>query len=232
MIISSRRLDFLKAIKQIYDSTSLPVHYVRVAEILGISKWSAYEMLKSLEIDGLLSSQYEVNSGEKHPGRAQILFIPTQLLFQVLNATALEVKATSREWLQVRDRLLSVFDGLDRRTASALLEQLSSELAAIDNPLVFCAYAATLLIAQVQSLSGTALALIRTIIRGAVKAETGLTLFAGALMGILFKIAAPAQKMTQLNSYVAGFQKNLEALNPTEQSVLLDFVDKALRKAA
>jgi Mn-dependent DtxR family transcriptional regulator len=55
--ITRRRMDFLRIIKQLYESTNLPVHYVRVAQLLGISKWSAYEMLKNLEKEGLVSSQ-------------------------------------------------------------------------------------------------------------------------------------------------------------------------------
>jgi len=79
MRITRRRMDFLQKIKELYEATGLPVHYARVAELLGVSKWSAYEMLKKLEKEGLLASQYEVNQRERFPGRAMVLFAPTRL---------------------------------------------------------------------------------------------------------------------------------------------------------
>lgn len=232
MIITSRRLDFLRTIKQLYDSTSLPVHYVRVAEKLGISKWSAYEMLKSLEKDGFLSRHYEVNSGEKHPGRAMILFAPTQLLIQIVNAAAADVRARTPEWQQIKDRLLSVFDQVDPGKAREILDQLARELPIIENPLVACAYVATLLIAQMQSLGETSLNIVRTIMKGAVKAETGLAMLAGAIMGLLARAGLPVTIITQLSGFLPGFQKNLARLDPAEQTLLMDFVDQALDKAA
>jgi Mn-dependent DtxR family transcriptional regulator len=52
MLITRRRLQFMQTIQYLYESENKPVHYVQVAESMGISKWSAYEMLKRLKGKG------------------------------------------------------------------------------------------------------------------------------------------------------------------------------------
>lgn len=231
MNLTSRRLDFIKAVKELYDHTQLPVHYVRVAEILGISKWSAYEMLKSLEKDGWLSSQYEVNGGGKRPGRAMILFSPTQLVGQLLNVAPAGVKATIQEWSDISDRLLGLLTDPEQ-AADCSLEDLAAELCATDSPLYCCAYVATILIAQVQNLRETGLGLIRPLVHETANTETGLAIFAGAATGILAGKAATEPAQAQLTGYLIDFQKNLTVLNPSEQGLLLEFLDQALAQAA
>ncbi len=232
MNITSRRLDFLRTIKQIYDNTSLPVHYIRVAEKLGVSKWSAYDMLKSLEKDGLLSRHYEVNNVEKHPGRAMIMFYPTQLLVQIVNAASSDVKASTKEWIQVKDRLLSAFDKMEPDKAGELMEQLAAELPVVENPLAACAYVVTMLIAQLQNLGETSLSIVRSIMKGAVKAESALAMIAGAIMGSLARAGLPNNCINQLSGFLPGFQNNLARLDSAEQTLLMDFLGQALEKTA
>lgn len=228
MAITRRRMDFLRIIKQLYESTNLPVHYVRVAQLLGISKWSAYEMLKTLEKGGLVSSQYEVNQGQKHPGRAMVLFAPTNLLDMVLSGNPLEVPA--REWYQIKERLLSVCEEVKEGKTREVVKQLISELPGIGNPMIFSAYIITILIAQLQTLSDKSIRLIKKIVLDAVNPESGLAMFAGAVIASIPKITSRAHPVSQLLNYLSGFQKNLALLNQTEQVQLIDFLSDALAK--
>lgn len=226
MAITRRRLDFLKTIKQIYESTSLPVHYVRVAQALGISKWSAYEMLKTLEQEGLVASQYEVNQVEKHPGRAMVLFSPTHMLDKVLSAKALE--APVREWRHIKEKLLSVCDEVKGGKPQKAEKQLFNELPGIENPMIFSAYVITLMVTQVQKLSDKSIILIKKIVSEAISPESGLAMFTGAVIASLPKMDAKAFSM--VTKYLTGFQKNLALLNKKEQNQLMDFLSDALAK--
>ncbi|MBT9142626.1 MAG: hypothetical protein DDT29_01020 [Dehalococcoidia bacterium] len=232
MRITRRRMDFLQKIKQLYEATKLPVHYVRVAELLGVSKWSAYEMLKTLEKEGLLVRQYEVNQGEKFPGRAMVLFALTRLAEAVLSGSTLEEKVPLREWRQVRQRLLSLCAGLKKNNLRELIEQLFEELPGLERPLIFSAYMITLLIAQLQTLSAKSLGLVKNVVLGAAKAETGLAMFAGAAMGSMLKTAAQLPPLSQIVCHLDRFQDNLADLNQSEQALLMDFLEEALEKAS
>lgn len=231
MRITRRRMDFLQKIKQLYEATNLPVHYARVAELLGVSKWSAYEMLKTLEKEGFLASQYEVNQGGKFPGRAMVLFAPTHLADAVLSGNTWEEKAPLKEWRQVKQRLLSLCAELKKNNPRELIEQLMAELPGLERPLIFSAYMIALLIAQLQTLSAKSLGLVKNVVLGAAKAETGLAMFAGAAMGSMLKTATQFPMLSQIAGHLDRFQDNLAELNQSEQALLMDFLEEALEKA-
>ena len=231
MAITKRRLDFMKMVKQLYEATGLPVHYARVAEALGVSKWSAYEMLKNLEIEGFLARHYEVNKVEKNPGRAMVMFLPTNKLEQVLSEKRLDSKPTNREWQQEKERLLALFDEVKKGNGKYLYEQLVSELPNLQNPLVSCAYVITLVVSELQSLSENSLRLLRNLAAEARKGPVGLAMFIGTAIGSLLKSAAPASVIGQLADYLSEFQKNLVSLTKSEQVLLMDFLETALGQA-
>jgi len=226
--ITRRRLDFLKIIKQEYESTGLPVHYVRVAELMGISKWSAYEMLKTLEKEGFVSSQYEVNHGEKYPGRAMVLFVPSGQSDVALAGTPVE--ELLGEWSQIKERLLSFCEDVKKGNSKEMMKELVAELAGIGNPMISSAYVITILISQLQTLSDRSVGLIKKLVADTVSPESGLAMFAGAIVGSMPKITSRVQPVSLLLNYLSGFQKNLAVLNRAEQAMLMEFLGNALAK--
>lgn len=56
-LFDKRRREFLDQIYRQYQTTNLPVHYSDVAEAIGVSKWTAYDVLKTLESQGLLKER-------------------------------------------------------------------------------------------------------------------------------------------------------------------------------
>ena len=231
MRITRRRIDFLQNIKQFYDTTNMPVHYVHVAELLKVSKWSAYEMMKTLEKEGLLASQYEVNQGEKFPGRAMVFFAPTHLANLVLSGKALKEKIPAKEWQQVSKRLLSLCEKLKKSNPKELVEQLMAELPGLENPLIFSAYMIVLLIAQLQTISEKSVGLVKNVVMNTIKAETGLAIFAGAVMGSMLKTANQFPLLSQIVSYMDKFQANLAELNQSEHALLMSFLEETMEKA-
>ncbi|AYV73458.1 hypothetical protein M1D49_03310 [Bacillus sp. PK3-056] len=76
MGITKRRKQFLEEIVKIYQDTLLPVHYETIANSIGVSKWTAYDVMKVLEKDGYLERTYVKN--ESDTGRSIVVFIPTK----------------------------------------------------------------------------------------------------------------------------------------------------------
>jgi len=76
--LTHRQQQFLGQFLDIYREMEHSVHYVDVAERLGISKVSAYEMLRLLEEKGLVRAEYQSNPDQHGPGRPTVFFYPTQ----------------------------------------------------------------------------------------------------------------------------------------------------------
>lgn len=76
MKITRRQQEFISKILDLYSEIQEPFHYTLVAERLGLSKYTAYDMLRLLEEKGYVKSVYETRDGG--PGRASVLFQPTE----------------------------------------------------------------------------------------------------------------------------------------------------------
>jgi hypothetical protein len=160
-----------------------------------------------------------------------VLFAPTHLADLVLSGKDLEKNVPLKEWRQVKERLLSLYGELKMTNPKELIEQLMAELPGLERPLIFSAYMIALLIAQLQTLSEKSLGLVKKVVLGAAKTETGLAMFAGVAMGSMLKTATQFPLLSQIVSHLDRFQDNLAELNQSEQALLMDFLEEALEKA-
>ncbi len=228
MRVTRRRMEFLAKIKQLYEKNNLPVHYVRVAELLRVSKWSAYEMLKTLEKEGFLASEYAVNQQGKFPGRSMVLFSPTRLVDELFFGAGHEERVPFKEWRQVKERLLFLCAELKNTGSKQITDQLLAEMPSNEHPLVFGAYTIALLTAYLQNLGEKSVGLVERVVLKATKAEMGLVMFAGTVMGSMLKTAGQFSLVSQLAGYVVRFQRHLAEFSQLEKTLLMEFLEEAL----
>lgn len=142
MALTGRRKQFLDTVCRLYEQTGEPVHYVTLAEQMGVSRWTAYDMLKELERAGHLKAEYTINVDERPPGRSMIRFVPIG-------------GAWSEEWVRVRTRLETICRRYLAAPVPGLIEDLVREMGRIERPMIFCAYALTALALRFRSLVQT-----------------------------------------------------------------------------
>ncbi|MEW5898600.1 MAG: Lrp/AsnC family transcriptional regulator, partial [Bacillota bacterium] len=131
MTLTRRRKEFLSKIAKIYKKTGEPVHYATVAQSLAVSKWTAYDVLRELEKEGLLTMEYAINREDRLPGRSQVLFRPTPLAMRLLEIEEVE-NLPGEDWLLVKKRLLSVFDNIKNLGAKKIIDELLEEMQTIE----------------------------------------------------------------------------------------------------
>ncbi|HXK70043.1 MAG TPA: hypothetical protein PK455_01905 [Caldisericia bacterium] len=76
--LTNRQIECMKALISIYNTKNEPIHYSDLAPILKISKWSTYDLLKTLERKGLVKPVYK-ELDTKRPtkkGRRAVFFVP------------------------------------------------------------------------------------------------------------------------------------------------------------
>lgn len=86
--LTRRQHEFLSQFLDFYREMESPIHYVALAEHLGIGKVTAYEMLRLLEDRGLVQSEYHLPSEGRGPGRSTVLFRPTEEAARLLSDLA------------------------------------------------------------------------------------------------------------------------------------------------
>lgn len=227
MTLTQRRKEFLIKIKQLYEKNNAPVHYITVAKKLGVSKWSAYEMLKELEKKGFLATKYIVNPGEKNPGRSMVFFIPTKITEEVLSKKD-EISNQLEEWHQTKEYLLQIFKNLKNPSPQKVIDELLEKMPAIEMPIILSAYIITLLIVCLKIFSSKSIQFIKKHLLFTSKPEIALSMFVGTVLGNILKTAANFNSIDQLTVYIKQFQNSIDEINFQEKTLLMDFLKEAL----
>ncbi len=98
MKLTRRQEEFIKKMIEMGQELDGPFHYTLLAEKLGVSPFTAYDMLRLLEEKGFVTSEYQLASDKTGPGRATRLFYPTekaqerQRLFAETSSVALQLE--------------------------------------------------------------------------------------------------------------------------------------------
>lgn len=79
MKLTRRQEIFIHRFLDLYRELNGPIHYSLLAERIGVSPFTAYDMLRLLEEKGYVTSEYRTGSEKPSVGRSEIVFLPTEL---------------------------------------------------------------------------------------------------------------------------------------------------------
>jgi len=123
MKLTRRQETFIYNLLDLYRELNGPIHYTALAERVGVSPFTAYDMLRLLEEKGLAASEYRVSNDKPIPGRSEVLFWPTERAHNLwLELTG---DPETEEWEAVKKRALDrIRDGELRELAEEMLARL------------------------------------------------------------------------------------------------------------
>ena len=104
MKLTRRQEDFISNMVELSQKFECPVHYSVLAEHLGVSPFTAYDMLRLLEDKGLVRSEYQLASDKTGPGRAERVFYPTEMALEQRRRLSEEAGGEIKEFILQRMR--------------------------------------------------------------------------------------------------------------------------------
>ncbi len=109
MALTRRQTTFVERLVDLYHEAHGPIHYSTLARRLGVSRFTAYDMLRLVEEKGLVTSAYQLNAGRSGPGRSEVLYQPTERANALVAALAGPDEMV--DWETVKRRLVENFAG-------------------------------------------------------------------------------------------------------------------------
>jgi len=228
MALTPRQKQFYDALVALFGATGRSVHYTAVARALGVSPFSAYDMLKVLEGKGVAASEYVLEGGAAPgPGRSAIRFYP---LTEPMEAGPRSGGLEEAEWWRVKQRLLQRLRDMHDSNVRDILSEILSRLSEYASPLSYCA---GVIAALLVNLRGTRrelfthqqLPALRTLVSSG---EVGLGTLAGLSIGSSLGRLSPNPLLESLVHSARSFQVQLSALSAESRQKLTDFVREAL----
>ncbi len=228
MKLTGRQRQFLNSFLDLYRETRQPLHYSAVAERLGVSAMTAYDMLRLLEERGLLASEYVLP--EQGPGRSIIVFRPTG------KATALMAQLAGEgwdgeEWEGVKERILQALREGRGTDYQGLQEEILLRIPERKSPMLYGAEMITAVILSLHQLreDASAAGLFDRLRALGLPGEAGLRALAGLALGLSFAERINRRLISLLLSYTGRYQEILSRLSTENLQRLSNFVGEVMK---
>jgi len=144
MKLTRRQEIFIHRLLDLYRELNGPIHYSLLAERVGVSPFTAYDMLRLLEEKGYVTSEYRTGSDKPSVGRSEVVFLPTELAQRRLEELA--SGADLEDWDSVKSQVMERIrkgEFQDRIMAEEMLARVPPEA---PETLRFCFEVMTILV--------------------------------------------------------------------------------------
>jgi len=229
MKLTGRQREFLSRFLDLYRGTKQPIHYTQLADKVGVSKLSAYDMLRLLEERGLVASEYTLPKGGG-PGRSSIVFYPTEKAAKAMVQLAGEDWG-KEEWEQTKERILQALREVKDVDYQNFLDEILLRLPERKSPMLYVAEMITAVILNLNQLKGEAEArgLFENLRALGFPGELGLNALAGLTLGLTLVEKANRRVTTLLLSYTQRYQDHLARLSAENKKRLSDFAQEVMK---
>jgi len=228
MKLTGRQKDFLSKFLDLYREADRPLHYAVLADRVGVTKITAYDMLRLLEERGLVASEY-ILPKEGGPGRSSIVFYPTGKAAKVMAQQAGE-DWDKKEWERVRERILQALD--ERKGAyQNLLDEILLRIPKRKSPMLYVTEMITAIFLQLHQLRDDLKVngIFPDLHLVGLPDELGLNALPGLTLGLTLVEKANRRVTTLLLSYTQKYQDSLARLSAENKKRLSDFAQEVMK---
>lgn len=190
MKLTGRQETFLGEFLDLYSQAQEPLHYTHVAEVLGVGKVTAYDMLRLLEKRGLVRAEYVLRGQGQGGGRSTVVFVPTE------KAHDLYADLAGEDWAEVEWEIAKaqILDALRQRTDyQTMLDEILTRLPERTTSMVYAAEMVTAVILNLLLVEKdtSASALVERLKALGLPGEVGLNALSGLAMGLSRRAGQP-----------------------------------------
>jgi hypothetical protein len=223
MKLTRRQEEFVTNLVDLSDEFDGPIHYSMLAERLGVSPFTAYDMLCLLEEKGMVTSEYQLATGKNGPGRAERLFCPSDSIEERKKALANEFGGRIPEREERKHFFLSGIQS-GEVWKKELAEEILARVPDIEHgEISYCVEIMTIAALRLQRSSGRRILLdyLPEILPDSDPTPENLSLLGGFAFGLLAQECARDDEWIQkLFAYIQQYLKIVLSLTPQERAQL------------
>ena len=234
MNLTRRQEDFINKLLDLYREMEVPIHYSVLAERLGVSPFTAYDMLRLLEEKGLVSSEYYLASDKSGPGRTERVFLPTSQAQAF--SRKLETDVGGEDWEIIKRRILDKIRQGEIRNRELAEEMLARIPPDGEGELRYCIEVMTVISLRLRSSSGRRVLMLylsEILPEKKPASRTNLCLLGGFALGLLANEEAGDYEWEhQLFSHVQSYMEVVTKLSLPDCRLLGEHLTKVFAPLA
>ncbi len=230
MKLTGRQRAFLSQFLDLYREGREPLHYTAVAQRLGVSKITAYDMLRLLEERGLVQSEYVLRGKGRGAGRSSIVFRPTPHADTLFTKLAAEVEDRD-EWETVKTHTLQALQAGKEKGYQGLLEEILARLPSRQSPMLYAAEMITAVLLSLQQLreEASTSGLFDKLRSLGLPGEAGLSALGGLTLGLSYVERINRRLTGLLLSYTDRYQEIISHLSTENKRRLSNFAGEVMK---
>lgn len=218
MEMTKRRREFLDTIILLYKKTGEPVHYEEVAECLGVSKWTAYDVIQALAKEQRVRIEY-LTRGFGQVGRSRIGVVPSKVRLSMPSQA--DLTTAKRE-------LSAMLNEVSENLKQATVERLLARVKTSKSRELACVYFIGLILFVLKNTTEISAAYLLQSVISNVNMEVGLFAGVGVVIGVLLKAGIPKEQVEQFREQLVTLQESLREITEDEQKRLQAFWQEAI----
>lgn len=228
--LTYRQQQFLNQFVDLYQELRQSLHYVVVAERLGVSKVTAYEMLRLLEERGLAAAEYQADPDQRGPGRPSVHFYPTKEADRVMKELAGSA-VNLEDWQVAKEEILKKLRAGQAGGYEDLLADLLVRIPERRSPLIFVTELVTTVILTLAAIqdSPEVRSILLQLRRIGLPEGISLNVFSGISMFLSAVERANRHSTSILLSQTNHFEEALAQLNEESRKQLGEYTREVLR---
>lgn len=210
--LTFRQKVFLGKLIDLYGETGEPVHYSTLARRLGLSNSSAYDMLRVLEQKEMVETQYNTHKEVAGPGRANVLFYPTEKAREFFSRSAGQIDERE-EWHKLKTDIIESLRQV-KTDYRQVLQAISSRHTDDKTPLAQCTRTVAMLMLSLKQ-ARHRIADKRSI-SAIVKAPVSklrMSILAGLVLGLSLADDRVSNILGNYRKYTEKYEASLKKLN-------------------
>ena len=228
--ITRRQIEFLSKFLKLCSKTNGYIHYTDLAEKLGVSKYTAYDMLRRLEKKELVSHKY-ILGHKRGKGRSKVLFYPfpkaRELLIELLGEDI-----EDKEWKDFKKLVLKETGDGREKSYSRLLRRISKKANRVRRPMEYCTYYMMSLFLEIKKIKNKFLKtrLIENLKKFRKRSKLKISSLAGIILGT-FQLDEDLDVYNEhfLNNFLT-YEQYLNEMSSDSRDEFDSFVDEIFSK--
>jgi hypothetical protein len=222
--LTYRQQQFLRKFVEIHRALGQPVHYVTVAEQMGVGNVTSYEMLRLLEERGYLQAEYHPNPEQHGPGRSVVTFYPTETAEKLVDNLPLPTPQ-DEDWDVTRTKLLGELEKIKPDGYEGWIANLLSHFPEDGSPMTYAAELVTTIVITLVSIKDVPAVrvVLEKLSRVGLPHEISLNVFSGITMFLGIWDKTNKRSAAFLSTQLTRFENAISQLSEESKRKLCDY---------
>lgn len=224
--LTRRQQEILKALVRLYLESQEPVSYKEIAEFVGISKWTSYDIIQEVVKKGFAYAYYKPKN---KPGRTEVLYIPKEAAIDRISDLE-----PSKSQFFVKRWISNQIKKFSKQSPESYIKEISNRIINDKNPLNIILYVMTLLILLSNTVKGEVESIInmKSLLSQEIHAPILLSFIVEINFAQFFNENIYKERKREfediINSILNRFRENIYLISPSSQRRLVEYLKTTL----